>query len=49
LAELKAKNVKLIHETPVTGHGDCKIAFIDPSSTANILFELAEMPKAKLP
>jgi methylmalonyl-CoA epimerase len=47
LVELKAKDVKLIHETPVTGHGNCKIAFVDPSSTANVLFELAEMPKAK--
>lgn len=48
LAELRAKGVKLIHETPVIGHGNCKIAFIDPGSTANILFELAEMPKEKL-
>lgn len=46
LTELKAKGVKLIHETPVSGHGNCRIAFIDPSATGNVLFELAELPKA---
>ena len=45
LAELKAKNTPLLHETPVIGHGNCRIAFIDPKATGNILFELAEMPK----
>jgi methylmalonyl-CoA/ethylmalonyl-CoA epimerase len=45
LAELKAKGTPLIHETPVIGHGNCRIAFIDPLATGNLLFELAEMPK----
>jgi len=45
LVELKEKGVKLIHQTPVAGHGNCRIAFIDPSATGNILFELAEHPK----
>jgi methylmalonyl-CoA/ethylmalonyl-CoA epimerase len=45
LVELKEKGVKLIHETPVEGHGGCRIAFIDPSATGNVLFELAEHPK----
>jgi methylmalonyl-CoA/ethylmalonyl-CoA epimerase len=45
LAELKAKGTPLINETPVIGHGNCRIAFIDPKATGNILFELAEMPK----
>ena len=45
LAELKAKGVKLIHQTPIIGHGNCRIAFIDPSATGNIMFELAEFPK----
>lgn len=45
LAELKAKGTPLIHETPVIGHGNCRIAFIDPKATGNLLFELAEMPK----
>jgi len=47
LVELKEKGVKLIHETPVLGHGNCRIAFIDPSATGNVLFELAEHPKEK--
>ena len=45
LAELKAKGTPLIHETPIIGHGNCRIAFIDPKATGNLLFELAEMPK----
>jgi methylmalonyl-CoA/ethylmalonyl-CoA epimerase len=44
LAELKAKGTPLLNETPVIGHGNCRIAFIDPKATGNILFELAEMP-----
>ena len=47
LAELKAKNTPLLNEEPVTGHGNCRIAFIDPKATGNILFELAEMPAEK--
>jgi methylmalonyl-CoA/ethylmalonyl-CoA epimerase len=44
LAELKAKGVKLRDETPRIGHGGSRIAFIDPSSTGNVLIELAELP-----
>ena len=44
IAELRAKGVKLIDETPRTGHGGSRIAFIDPKSTANILIELAQIP-----
>ena len=44
LAELKAKGTPLLNETPVIGHGNCRIAFVDPKATGNILFELAEMP-----
>lgn len=44
LAELKSKNVKLLNSEPMIGHGNCRVAFIDPASTGNILFELAEMP-----
>jgi methylmalonyl-CoA/ethylmalonyl-CoA epimerase len=46
LAELKAKGLRLLNDEPVIGHGNCRIAFVDPSSTGDILFELAEMPKA---
>ena len=45
LAELKAKGAPLLNETPMIGHGNCRIAFLDPKGTGNILFELAEMPK----
>jgi methylmalonyl-CoA/ethylmalonyl-CoA epimerase len=44
LAELKAKGTPLLNDEPVIGHGNCRIAFIDPKATGNILFELAEMP-----
>ncbi len=44
LTELKAKGVKLRDEVPRIGHGGAKIAFIDPSSTGNVLIELAELP-----
>jgi methylmalonyl-CoA/ethylmalonyl-CoA epimerase len=47
LDELRDKGIKLIHDTPIVGHGQCRIAFIDPSCTGNILFELAEPPRPK--
>jgi methylmalonyl-CoA/ethylmalonyl-CoA epimerase len=45
LEELRGKGIKLLHDTPVVGHGQYRIAFIDPSCTGNILFELAEPPR----
>jgi methylmalonyl-CoA epimerase len=45
LAELKQKGVKLIDETPRIGHGGCRIAFIDPAATGNMLIELAQLPE----
>jgi methylmalonyl-CoA/ethylmalonyl-CoA epimerase len=42
LAELKSKGAKLLNEVPVTGHGNSKIAFIDPVSTSGFLIELVE-------
>ncbi len=44
LAELKGKGVKLVDETPRTGHGGSRIAFLDPASTGGIVIELAELP-----
>jgi methylmalonyl-CoA/ethylmalonyl-CoA epimerase len=44
LAELKARGIPLIDETPRIGHAGCRIAFIDPSATENCLIELAELP-----
>ena len=44
IAELKQKGVKLRDEVPRIGHGGSQIAFLDPSSTANVLVELVQMP-----
>ena len=44
LDELRRKGVKLLDETPRTGHGGSRIAFLDPQSTGDILIELAELP-----
>ncbi len=44
LAELKAKGVRLLDETPRTGHAGSRIAFIDPQSMGGLLIELAELP-----
>lgn len=46
LAELKAKGVPLLDQTPRIGHAGCRIAFIDPAATENCLIELAELPAA---
>ncbi len=43
LAELKAKNVPLLDQTPRRGHGGSLIAFIDPVATDRCLVELAQM------
>ncbi|MDE0814509.1 MAG: methylmalonyl-CoA epimerase [Alphaproteobacteria bacterium] len=43
LDELRGKGVKLLDETPRTGHGGAKIAFINPESTGDILVELTEL------
>jgi len=40
LAQLKAKGVRLINETPVPGAGGMQIAFIHPESTSGVLVEL---------
>ena len=46
LADLKAKGARLIDEEPRVGAGGCLVAFIHPSSTAGVLLELVEDPKA---
>jgi methylmalonyl-CoA/ethylmalonyl-CoA epimerase len=43
LAQMKAKGVKLINETPMIGAGGKKIAFVHPSSTQGVLVELYEL------
>jgi methylmalonyl-CoA/ethylmalonyl-CoA epimerase len=44
LAQLKAKGVQLINETPVSGLGGRKYAFIHPKSANGVLIELYELP-----
>jgi methylmalonyl-CoA/ethylmalonyl-CoA epimerase len=44
LAELKGRGVALRDETPRTGHGGTRIAFLDPKSTGGLVFELVEIP-----
>jgi methylmalonyl-CoA/ethylmalonyl-CoA epimerase len=43
LDELKNKGVRLINETPTTGAGGKKIAFIHPESTNGVLVELYQL------
>jgi methylmalonyl-CoA/ethylmalonyl-CoA epimerase len=45
MAELRAKGVGFQQEKPVIGHGNCRIVFLDPASTGNLVIELAELPK----
>lgn len=40
LAQLKAKGIKLINETPTIGAGGKQIAFVHPGSTSGVLVEL---------
>ncbi|RYF37972.1 MAG: VOC family protein, partial [Cytophagaceae bacterium] len=42
LDELRSKGVRLLNEQPITGHGGSRVAFIDPESTGDVLFELVE-------
>ena len=42
LAELKDKGIRLIDETPRTGAGGAKIAFLHPKATNGVLVELCE-------
>jgi methylmalonyl-CoA/ethylmalonyl-CoA epimerase len=49
LVELKAKGVRPLNETPTVGHGNSRVAFLDPNTTANILIELAELPAKHAP
>ena len=42
--ELKTRNVRLLSEGPLIGHGGSQIVFIDPSETDGLVFELVELP-----
>ena len=43
LEQLKGKGVRLINETPMTGAGGKKMAFIHPESAYGVLVELYEL------
>jgi methylmalonyl-CoA/ethylmalonyl-CoA epimerase len=43
LIELREKGVGLLDQVPRSGHGGHRIAFLDPTSTGNVLVELVEM------
>ena len=45
MTELRGKGVAFQTEKPMIGHGNCRIVFLDPKSTGNLVIELAEMPK----
>ena len=45
LAELKAKEIRLIDETPRLNKKGIKVAFVHPKSTGGVLVEFYEIPK----
>lgn len=45
MRELRDKGMTFQQEEPMIGHGNCRIAFLDPSCTGNLVIELAELPK----
>ncbi len=45
LAQLKAKGIQLINETPVEGIGGRKYAFVHPKSANGVMVELYELPR----
>ena len=42
LAELKARGVPVLDETPRPGAGGCRVAFVHPRGAAGVLLELKE-------
>jgi methylmalonyl-CoA/ethylmalonyl-CoA epimerase len=42
LAELKARGVPMLDETPRVGAGGCRVAFVHPRGAAGVLLELKE-------
>jgi methylmalonyl-CoA/ethylmalonyl-CoA epimerase len=45
IAELKAKGVRMLDETPRAGVENTRIAFVHPKDTHGVLLELVELPK----
>jgi methylmalonyl-CoA/ethylmalonyl-CoA epimerase len=42
LAEMKARGVRLIDESPRLGAGGCRVAFVHPEAASGVLLELKE-------
>ncbi|MCB0355612.1 MAG: methylmalonyl-CoA epimerase [Bdellovibrionales bacterium] len=42
LADLKAKNIRLIHTEPKLGAHNCLVAFVHPQATGGVLLELSQ-------
>jgi methylmalonyl-CoA/ethylmalonyl-CoA epimerase len=45
IAELKAKGVRMLDETPRKGVEDSRIAFVHPKDTHGVLLELVQLPR----
>ena len=45
LAEMKARGVPLVDDTPRVGAGGCRVAFVHPRGAAGVLLELKEAPR----
>lgn len=45
IAEMKAKGIRMLDETPRKGVEDSRIAFVHPKDTHGVLLELVELPK----
>lgn len=48
LEKLKGKGIQLINESPMSGLGGRKYAFIHPKSTNGVLVELYQLPEIEL-
>jgi methylmalonyl-CoA/ethylmalonyl-CoA epimerase len=46
LAELKARGVPLLDQTPRVGAGGCRVAFVHPKGAAGVLLELKQSAPA---
>lgn len=45
IAEMKAKGIRMLDETPRKGVEDTRIAFVHPKDTHGVLLELVQLPK----
>lgn len=44
LRELRARGARVLDESPRSGAGGCRVAFVHPSSAAGVLLELKQAP-----